>query len=703
MRTSLSTMRLSQDNHVVLARQQAREIAGLLGFESHDQTRIATAVSEVSRDLVSHSKSGEIEFLVEQIEQDQWLMVEVKSRKISASEIRDSDNKRERSLKGYSGITAAQRLMDQFHVDEESAGATVVIMGKRMPSSSFTTQLDLQEISSEILCRTPKDPIEEIKQQNLELVNVLEALRNRQDELTNLNQELEDTNRGVLALYGELEQRSEYLKKANEIKSRSLSEMSHELRTPINSILAITQILLDRTDGDLTAEQEKQLSFIKRASNNLSDLINDLLDLSKIEAGKIQVHATDFDVRNLFGSLRSMLKPLLLGQPVELIFEDPTQITSIFSDEGKVSQILRNLISNAIKFTEQGEVRVSTFLEPEGRELVFSIVDTGVGIASEHHELIFQEFSQVQGALQQRYKGTGLGLPLSRKLAEILGGTISFQSQPGKGSTFLFSLPVQFRQTDSAEKLNPVDAKSHHTVLIIEDDLSVTYAYEAYLRESAFRVIHARNISDARALLKSSVPMAIVLDILLPGEDGWGFLSEIRNNPATMHIPVLVCTVVDEPRKAAVLGAQDFCVKPIPKKWLLEKLESLAPVKKILIVDDDDSARYVLKRLLADTVYTIIEASDGNEGLRRAYEDKPDIIFLDLVMPGMNGFDTLRHLKVEPKTRDIPVIVVTSKELEKDEVHTLEEQAVSVLNKEGVTRMAAMEMIKDALAKIRSI
>jgi signal transduction histidine kinase len=238
--------------------------------------------------------------------------------------------------------------MEQFQIEQEPDGRTTVTLRKRIPLSSSKTQLDLAKISSEIARRTPKDPVEEIRQQNLELVSVLEALRHREYELTTLNQELEDTNRGVVALYAELEERAEYLKKAHEIKSRSLSEMSHELRTPINSIIAITRILLDRTDGDLTEEQEKQLGFIKSASQNLSELINNLLDLSKIEAGKTKVQATHFEVRNLFGALRSMLKPLLYGQPVDLVFEDPDGIPTIFSDEGKVSQILRNLVSNAI-------------------------------------------------------------------------------------------------------------------------------------------------------------------------------------------------------------------------------------------------------------------------------------------------------------------------------------------------------------------
>lgn len=703
MKTSLFELKLSQDKHIVLARQIAREVAGQLGFDSHDQTRIATAVSEVARDVINHTGAGEIEFLVECVAPEKLFIVLVKSKGIGLSVGKGHVGKEERLPVGLDGIGAARRLMEQFQIEQEPDGGTTVTLIKRVPYSITRNPLDLAKITSDILLRIPKDPVEEIRQQNLELVNVLEALRLRQDELTALNQELEDTNRGVVALYAELEDRAEYLKKAHDIKSRSLSEMSHELRTPINSIIAITRILLDRTDGDLTEEQEKQLGFIKSASQNLSELINNLLDLSKIEAGKTKVQATHFEVRNLFGSLRSILKPLLYGQPVDLVFEDPDGIPTIFSDEGKVSQILRNLMSNAIKFTEHGEVRVSTFLMEETQTVTFGVFDTGIGIAPEHKELVFEEFGQVEGPLQQRSKGTGLGLPLARKLAEMLGGTISCECRPEGGSVFWFTLPVQYGKAELVALETPIRTESdtmRHSVLVIEDDPATLFAYEAYLRKSAFHIIPARRVAEARKLLKSLRPKVIVLDILLPGEDGWAFLSEIKQDKAIMNIPVLVCSVVDEPAKAMVLGAQDYCTKPIPKEWILEKLTNLAPAAKILVIDDDPAAQYVLKKVLTGTMYSVIAASDGEAGLRRASEEQPDIIFLDLIMPGMNGFETLSRLKAEPETSHIPVIIVTSRNLDEEERRQLGRGAISILQKEGVSRMAAMEKIKEALIRV---
>ena len=273
-------------------------------------------------------------------------------------------------------------------------------------------------------------------------MRTLDELRQRQEELTRLNRELEDTNRGVVALYAELDERADHLRRADEVKTRFLSNMTHEFRTPLNSILALTRLLLDHVDGELSPEQERQVYFIRKSAENLSELVNDLLDLAKVEAGKIVVRPAEFEVRNLFGALRGMLRPLLLNTSVNLVFDEPEGIPPLNTDEGKVSQILRNFISNALKFTEQGEVRVSAKLSPDGRSVVFSVTDTGIGIAPEHQDIIFQEFTQLENAVQRKVRGTGLGLPLSKKLAELLGGSVSVASELGLGSTFSATHPA---------------------------------------------------------------------------------------------------------------------------------------------------------------------------------------------------------------------------------------------------------------------
>ncbi len=256
-----------------------------------------------------------------------------------------------------------------------------------------------------------------------------------------LNRELEDTNRGVVALYAELDEKADHLRRADELKSKFLSNMSHEFRSPLNSILALSGLLLSRSDGELTKEQDQQVGYIKRAAADLLELVNDLLDLAKVEAGKVEAKPIEFEVANLFAALRGMLRPLLLNQAVDLVFDDAGHIPALYSDEGKISQILRNFISNALKFTENGEVRVSAAISGPG-EIAFSVSDTGIGIAPEDQESIFQDFVQLDHPLQRRVKGTGLGLPLSRKLAEFLGGKVEVQSRLGAGSTFTLRIPT---------------------------------------------------------------------------------------------------------------------------------------------------------------------------------------------------------------------------------------------------------------------
>ncbi|MGI4848558.1 MAG: sensor histidine kinase, partial [Janthinobacterium lividum] len=256
--------------------------------------------------------------------------------------------------------------------------------------------------------------------------------------------ELEDTNRGVVALYAELDEKARHLRHADETKSRFLSNMSHEFRTPLSSIRALAKLLLARTDGELGEEQEKQVRFILDAAESLTEMVNDLLDLAKIEAGKVDIHCDWFSVREMFSALRGMLRPLLMSDQVKLSFDMPDKDIMLYTDEGKLSQILRNFISNALKFTEAGSVRVQATLMSSDGMVQFSVTDTGLGIAEENQHLIFEEFSQVANRLQHRIKGTGLGLPLCRNLASLLGGTLTLQSTAGKGSTFSVMIPSRY-------------------------------------------------------------------------------------------------------------------------------------------------------------------------------------------------------------------------------------------------------------------
>ena len=271
-----------------------------------------------------------------------------------------------------------------------------------------------------------------------------ERLRQRQEELERLNEELKDVNRGMVGLYAELDEKARELRRADDIKTQFLSNLSHEFRTPLNSIFALSSLLLERTDGELTSEQEKQVGFIRKAADSLLELVNDLLDLSKIRAGKIEVRPVEFSTATLFSALRGMLRSLQVNPAVALVFEEPDGVPWLYTDEGKVSQILRNFVSNALKFTERGEVRVSARYDEGNRTVTFTVSDSGIGIAADDQERIFEEFTQLEHPAQSKFKGTGLGLPLCRKLAELLGGRIELESEVGVGSKFSLTLPERY-------------------------------------------------------------------------------------------------------------------------------------------------------------------------------------------------------------------------------------------------------------------
>ncbi|HEX6231285.1 MAG TPA: ATP-binding protein, partial [Actinomycetota bacterium] len=416
------TVKITSEPDVVLARQRARQLARLVGFDAQDQTRIATAVSEIARNAYVYAGGGHVEFLIEGQTAPQLFAVRVVDQGPGIPHLDVVLSGQYQSSTGMGlGLVGARRLMDVFDVDSTPGCGTTVVMRKLLPRRTpLVTAARLPSLLDALAATRSDDPLTEVRSQNQELLRTLDELRRRQLELARLNGELEDTNRGVVALYAELDEKADHLRRADELKSRFLSNMSHEFRTPLNSILALSRILLAGSDGPLTAEQARQVQFVRKAADELLELVNDLLDLAKVEAGKIVVRPGEFTVDRLFGALRGMLRPLLLNPALDLVFDDAGDLPPVVSDESKVSQILRNFLSNALKFTERGEIRVGARVE--GSRITFTVRDTGIGIAPEDQETIFKEFNQLDHPLQRRVRGTGLGLPLSRRLAELLGG-----------------------------------------------------------------------------------------------------------------------------------------------------------------------------------------------------------------------------------------------------------------------------------------
>jgi len=451
--TPLLTLEIRYEQDVVLARQRARTIVQLLGFDVHEQTRIATAVSELARNAHEYARGGQVRFFVERDAGGTFSFVaRVRDEGPGIADVDAILDGRYVSPTGMGlGILGARRLSDRFRIESAPGAGTMVEVARAMPAHSTFTSHDVARISSALAQHAAQSPFQEVQQQNQELMRALEEVRAKQAQVELLNSELETTNRSVLALYAELDDRAQELKRASEYKSQFLSDISHELRTPLTSVLNLTRLLLDRTDGDLSREQEVQVRLVRDSVETVIDLVNELLDLARIEAGRAILRPATFTITGLFSSLRSVMRPLLTNGSVALVFDEDPREHTLYSDEIRLAQILRNFLTNAVKFTESGEIRVSAH-SMDGQMLRIDVQDSGIGIAPEHQEKIFQAFEQVDGPIQRRIRGTGLGLPLTRKLASMLGGRIEMVSAVGRGSTFSVIIPCVLEEAGEDER-----------------------------------------------------------------------------------------------------------------------------------------------------------------------------------------------------------------------------------------------------------
>ncbi|WP_213806690.1 ATP-binding protein [Granulicella sp. dw_53] len=684
----LLTIPLRHDRHVVHARQRARDLAASLGFEHQDQIRLATAASELARNAFRYAEGGTVDFSVRN-SSPQVFMISVTDKGRGISNLNEILDGRYISKTGLGmGLIGTKRLMDHFHIASSPEG-THVEFGKVLPpTAARVTPSSIKAISTKLAGGNPADPFGEIERQNQELLRTLAVLKEKQEQLADLNQELEDTNRGVVALYAELEQHADDLRRVSDLKTSFLSNLSHEFRTPLNSILSLSRLLLGRMDGELTVEQEKQITFIQHSAGELSELVNDLLDLAKVEAGKIDVKPRYFEVSDFFGALRGMLKPLLAGNSLDLIFETTPDIPTLYTDEGKISQVLRNLISNALKFTRKGHIRVTAETK-SGGWVVFRVADTGIGIKVEDQGRIFEEFVQIEGELQNQVKGTGLGLPLSRRLTELLGGSLEVESQPGLGSTFTVQIPAYFGKAISEPPAIPVldENNKKAIVLFIEDNRETSFVHQSALKNSDYQALSVANIPGARAAMKQTKPALVVLDRLIDQKDSLFFIDELRSQGYLG--PVLVVSVIDDPKGAMSAGAAGFLAKPVPPFTLLNVVRELIEgkaSKTILLVDDDEVTRYLVGGALARGGYRVLEAHGGREAMRLIQAEFPDAIILDIAMPDMNGFEVLREIRSIESSKALPVIVHSSKQLSVVERKSLSDAKVLIYPKQAFSR-----------------
>ncbi len=701
MSSELYSIPLRNERDVVQARQRAREIAGLLGFDNQEQIRLATATSEMARNAFRYARDAKVEFELTR-EAPQKLEVVISDRGPGIPNLDQIMEGRYKSRTGLGvGILGTRRLMDSFDITTRSSG-TVIRMGKTLPSSApvITTQR-AQKLSAALAKRAPEGPYEEIERQNRELLKTLQELRSRQEELAILNRELEDTNRGVVALYAELDERADYLRRASELKTNFISNISHEFRTPLNSIISLSRMLLDHLDGDLTPEQDKQVGFIAKSARALSDLVNDLLDIAKVEAGKVKIRVKSFAAAELFSALKGMLKPLLADNTsVDLVFESVAVLPMLRTDEGKVSQILRNFISNAIKFTPQGEVRVSA--HQTGDKVIFRVKDTGIGIAPEHLEAIFEEFTQVENPLQTRHKGTGLGLPLCRSLAKLLGGKVGVESEVGHGSTFFAEIPIVYRgdMSEPQPTAELTATEFHKPVALLVDPEPEHFAQmEPSFRESEFQLLYAEDAQSAARWLKGNTAAALVCEF---GQDGAALRVLGRRDGALREYVLVAFGAAEHEEGAIALGADLFISSPTGENLLpeLRRLLQRQRPRKLLLVEDNDISLYILRELLDRPWLSLLEARTGQEALEAVSREHPDAMILDLIMPGMDGFQVLEQLRSHEDTRTLPVIVCTSKTLTHRDKEQLESMGAGVISKADIASTLAPELLLQSLARM---
>jgi signal transduction histidine kinase/CheY-like chemotaxis protein len=495
------------------------------------------------------------------------------------------------------------------------------------------------------------------------------------------------------------------LEQASQAKSDFLASMSHELRTPLSAIIGFSALMRDEPiDGDRRRVPDEWIQHVHRSGEHLLSLINDVLDLTKIEAGRIQLERETFDLGSALAESVEGLRPLADRKQLEMSVE--LEPGSIVADRGRLRQIVYNLLSNAIKFTPEGG-RICVQARWDRSAARIAVIDTGVGIDPADLERIFEEFSQV-GDLKAREAGTGLGLALSRRLAEAHGGTLRVSSDLGAGSRFELYLPES--RAESAQALQDPQpatdaASSGSTVLVIEDDPGAVRLLRTYLEGEGYSVVVAADGETGIVAARDAAPAAVVLDVLLPGIDGWEVLRRLKADAALRDIPVIVVTVVDERNVAMSLGAVDYFLKPVRPEALLARLGQYTfttKVKqrrvKVLAIDDDPGARQLVAQALRPAGFDVALAASGREGLEMAREDPPELVICDLLMPDIDGYEVVDQLRANPATAEATILILTGQELSASDRERLNGKVTEVLGKAGDPRPALAKWLERASA-----
>lgn len=581
-------------------------------------------------------------------------------------------------------------------------------------------QADLESVNAELEAQTAllRTSEERLKMQQEELQVINEELEEKNESLKRQKQVMEEANVNLQTAQEEVEQKAADLALASKYKSEFLANMSHELRTPLNSLLLLAHMLKENRGGNLTAEQLESAGIIYNSGQDLLSLINEILDLARIEAGRLELQVEPVNVAEVARSLQETFGHLCADKGLDLIIDvDPTVSATFQTDRKRLEQILKNLLSNAIKFTEVGQIRVGIRPYPD-QHIAIAITDSGIGIAPEDHARIFEAFQQAEGGSARKYGGTGLGLSISRELASLLGGFIQLESTPGRGSTFTLILPlVKLAYTakpDASPLLQPavlleqptaIPAKrplspspssltddrddltdDDHVILVVEDDVNFARVLASQCRAKGFKVLLAPTGEDGLALATEHKPAAIILDIRLPGINGLEVLETLKRNPALRHIPVHIISVEESMISALQMGAVGYLVKPVTQSLLEQALQRLQdfidrPVKQLLLVEDDEGLSKSVKKLFSDSDVHITAVDMGADAIQTIHDKNYDCVILDLHLPDMDGFEILETLAADKTITLPPIIVYTGRELTTGEIFKLRQYAESIIIK----------------------
>jgi PAS domain S-box-containing protein len=483
--------------------------------------------------------------------------------------------------------------------------------------------------------------------------------------------------------------------RAHKAKSSFLANMSHELRTPLNAIIGYSELLIEDMEHAGDDAYVDDVNRVLSAGRHLLLLINDVLDLSKIEAGKTDIHLSDFDITEVVEDIGATIRPLAGNNNNALVVDIEADLGQMCSDSTKVRQILLNLLSNACKFTSEGQVRlvVDTTVDDEIGECVrFGVEDSGIGMTEEQLQKVFNAFEQADTSTTRKYGGTGLGLAITRKHSEMLGGRIDVESEYGVGTTFTLVLPFEpAAEVDEkpaadadASRLTTPEQANQNTVLVIEDDDSARELLVRMLHKEGYHVVTAKTGASGLELARELRPHAITLDVLMPEMDGWTVLSKLKADDELRDIPVILLSMVDERKRGFALGADHYLLKPVERAELIEVIDAFVVEqgsKVSLLVEDDLPTRELMARILEQQGWRVLEASNGREGLDIVEQTTPDVVFLDLMMPEVDGFEFLSRFRQDSRFVDVPVVVVTAKELTKQEEAELHRSTSEIIGK----------------------